>query len=271
MRLLTLLTTASVSTLIPGSSDAQRREMDDDRWLAQCQDRDRGWDDQFCEVRDVNYTGPSSRIVVDGHQNGGVTVVGWDQNTIRIRARVQASGRSESAARNIAGDVRILADGTIRAEGPERERRVNWSVSYVIYAPRRIDLDLRTMNGGIHLEDVEGAMRLRAMNGGLYLDGVGGDVRGETTNGGLHVTLTGASWRGQGLDVETMNGGVTLDVPARYSATLETGTVNGGFDIDFPVTLQGRFGRRVTTTLGDGGPRVRATTTNGGVRIRRSS
>jgi hypothetical protein len=99
---------------------------------------------------------------------------------------------------------------------------------------------------------------------------VAGDVRGRTTNGGVHVELDGRRWDGAGLDVQTTNGGVTLEVPADYSARLETGTVNGGLDLEFPVTVQGRIGRRLATTLGEGGPTVRAMTTNGGVRILRS-
>ncbi|MGH7719113.1 MAG: hypothetical protein ACREON_09755, partial [Gemmatimonadaceae bacterium] len=72
------------------------------------------------------------------------------------------------------------------------------------------------------------------------------------------------------LDLRTTNGGVDLSIPGNYSATLETGTVNGGMSIDFPITVQGRITRRLTTQLGGGGPTIRAITTNGGVRIRRS-
>jgi DUF4097 and DUF4098 domain-containing protein YvlB len=85
------------------------------------------------------------------------------------------------------------------------------------------------------------------------------------------VTLAGTRWDGEGLDVETTNGGIDVTVPEGYSARFETGTVNGGIDIDFPVTVQGRVGRRMTTTLGDGGPTIRAVTTNGGVKIRRGA
>mgnify|MGYP000361465391 CR=1 FL=1 len=46
--------------------------------------------------------------------------------------------------------------------------------------------------------------------------------------------------------------------------------MNGGIDLDFPVRVQGRIGRRLSTTLGDGGPRVRVITTNGGVQIVRA-
>ena len=96
-----------------------------------------------------------------------------------------------------------------------------------------------------------------------------GDVQAETTNGGVHVELAGDSWEGEGLDVETRNGGVKLSIPEGYSAELETGTVNGRVNIDFPVTVQGQIGRSIETTLGSGGAPIRVKTRNGGVTISR--
>jgi DUF4097 and DUF4098 domain-containing protein YvlB len=96
-----------------------------------------------------------------------------------------------------------------------------------------------------------------------------GNVRGRTTNGGLRVELGGAAWSGEGLDVQTTNGGVTLMIPENYSAELELGTTNGRVNVDFPITVQGRIGRQMRTTLGEGGRPVRVVTTNGGVRVAR--
>jgi hypothetical protein len=39
--------------------------------------------------------------------------------------------------------------------------------------------------------------------------------------------------------------------------------------MDFPVTVTGRIGREISTTLGNGGALVRAATTNGHVRVSR--
>jgi hypothetical protein len=64
---------------------------------------------------------------------------------------------------------------------------------------------------------------------------------------------------------------VTLAIPERYSAKLETGTVNGPMSVDFPmtVTIQGRLSQNLSTTLGSGGAPVRVVTTNGPLVIRR--
>jgi DUF4097 and DUF4098 domain-containing protein YvlB len=97
-----------------------------------------------------------------------------------------------------------------------------------------------------------------------------GEVHGHTTNGGLTVQLAGDRWDGSGLDVETTNGGVRLDIPSSYSAHVETSTVNGGVTVDFPITVHGRIDKNLSFDIGNGGPTIRATTTNGRVQIRKS-
>jgi DUF4097 and DUF4098 domain-containing protein YvlB len=111
-------------------------------------------------------------------------------------------------------------------------------------------------------------VEFKTVNGGVRIDRAAGSLRGRTTNGGVDVSLEGGAWEGEGLDVETTNGGVRVTLPSAYNARLVTGTVNGGLEVDFPVTVQGRISRRLDVTLGRGGPTVRATTTNGGVVIR---
>ena len=227
-------------------------------------------DERWCEVRETTFVAGGS-LEVDGGDNGGVTVHGWDRDEVRVRARVFAHDRRDAErAREMAADVRLLADGgRLRADGPSASDGRGWGVSWEVWAPRSTDLDVRARNGGIGLDGLRGAVRFETLNGGVRLEDLAGDVRGETRNGGLRVALSGPRWEGQGLEVETMNGSVDLRVPEDYSARLVTGTVNGGMEIDFPVMVRGRVDRRITATLGDGGPTVRVETRNGSVRVRR--
>ncbi len=223
---------------------------------------------RHCEVRES--TMPAGPLNVDAGQNGGIAIEAWDGSDIRVRAVVQASASSEARAREIAGQVQVQAGGgRIYATGPEMERRESWSVSYRINVPAKNDLDLHANNGGITIAGVSGNMRFDTTNGGVKLQDIGGRVNGQTRNGGLTVSLSGDRWDGEGLDVETSNGGVTLNLPENYNAELETRTVNGGLRIDFPITVQGELTSRkgISTTLGSGGPLVRVRTTNGGVKI----
>ena len=225
---------------------------------------------QHCEVRDS--TLPPGPLNVDAGQNGGVSVEAWDRKEIRVRAIVRGSARDEARAKSIAGEVQVQSGGgRVYATGPDLDRREWWSVSYRINVPRNNDLDLSATNGGITIVGVNGNLRFDTTNGGVRLQDVAGRVTGETRNGGLDVRLVGSRWEGEGLDVETSNGGVTLSIPDGYNAELETRTVNGGLRIDFPITVQGELSSRrgISTTLGSGGPPVRVRTTNGGVKINR--
>lgn len=244
-----------------------------ERFMRDCEDSDY-YDrrrEHLCEVREMSVRVPQRVLSVDGRENGGVSFYGWDRNEVLVRALIRTRAESREDARDLARAIEIDVNSeTIHANGPTSRRRYNsdWSVSYEVMVPRRIDLSARTRNGGISVEDVEGRMDFDAENGGISVRSAGGSVTAHTTNGGVSAQLTGTSWKGERLDLSTTNGGVVLEIPRGYNAELETGTVNGGMDIDFPVTVQGRINRRITTTLGRGGPLVRAVTTNGAVRIR---
>ena len=244
-----------------------------ERFMRDCEDND-SYDrrrEQFCEVREINVRLPQRGLSVDGRENGGVSFYGWDRNEVLVRALIRTRAESREDARDLARQIEIDTNGeAIHANGPTSRRRYDsdWSVSYEVMVPRRIDLSARTRNGGISVEDVEGRMEFEAENGGIDVRGAGGSVEAHTTNGGVSARLTGTSWKGERLDLRTTNGGVHVEIPRGYNAELETGTVNGGMEIDFPITVQGRISRRITTTLGKGGPLVRVVTTNGGVRIR---
>lgn len=252
-----------------GGPDADRAMQD---WLDHCREgRHRSSDDRerFCDVRESRLD-PTRSLDIDGRENGGVSVHGWDRSQVLVLAKIEADGEDQDDARDVASQINIVTDdGRVRAEGPSTGRHQSWSVSYDVWAPRQTDLHVVTQNGGVNVQDISGRLDLNAVNGGIVLHGVSGDVHGETTNGPLNVDLDGERWRGPGLDLRTTNGPVNLTIPDGYSARLETGTVNGGMLVDFPITLQGNIGRRITTQLGDGGPPIRAVTTNGPVIIHR--
>jgi len=236
---------------------------------AWCNDGGNGDRASFCEVREETVSGVNPLDVDAGH-NGGIRVRGWDRGDVLVRARIVGYADTDAEARRVVSAIRLVtAGGSVRADGPDTSRSGNWSVSFEIQVPRTALLTLNTNNGGISIEDFQGTAKFRAHNGGVSLNNVSGDIRGETTNGGVNIDLTGDRWDGAGLDVETHNGGIRMTLPEHYSAALETGTTHGRVNVDFPLTVQGRFDRRLSTTLGAGGATIRAITTNGGVTIRR--
>ena len=265
-----------IAALVTFTGVAAFAQRDKDRSLG-CRNNDTMYNDRLvsnCEMREQTLALSGGTISIDGRQNGGIAVKGWDQNQILMRARVQAGAPTAAEAEALGKQVRIETSGAkIYATGPEGIKDHMWVVSYEVFVPRRVDLSLETHNGGISIADVNGKIDFTALNGGVVLKRVGGAVRGSTTNGGLMIELNGDRWDGESLDISTTNGGVIMSVPENYSARVETGTVNGSVNTDFPVTSQGsgRMSKQIALTLGSGGPTVRAMTTNGGVSLRKAT
>jgi Putative adhesin len=230
-----------------------------------------------CEVRESTL-GPSGRLQIEPGHNGGITVKGWAQNSVFVRARLEAWAENDIEARNIASQIRVeTAGGQIRATGPDldgflrSDRYRSWAVSLEIFTPWNTDLTMESHNGGITISDIRGQIDFQSHNGGVRLARVAGDVKGETHNGEINVELNGNTWEGRQLELSTHNGGVTLLVPASYSASLETESNRGRLDSDFPVTVRGRLDEKnLNFNIGTGGPLIKVSTHNGGIRVRKN-
>jgi DUF4097 and DUF4098 domain-containing protein YvlB len=251
----------------PLPAAAQQRSSAGEDW---CRSERSGNSDResYCEVRQFTVTAAGT-LNVNAEPNGGIQVEGTTRADIQVLAKVVAQADTQARAKQIADAVRITATPSdVSADGPSNSgRREWWSVSYRLSVPTVSMLSLKTTNGGISIRDVDGQIDFKTVNGGVTLTNLAGDVKGRTSNGGVNVDLDGPGWKGEGLDVETSNGGVHLRIPANYSAHLETGTVNGGFNIDFPVTVQGRIDRQLSADIGGGGAPIRVRTHNGGVKV----
>ena len=264
-----LLLTTALLLATPAAAAAQADDEDQD-WIERCEDNGDGDRERYCEVR-VERLDARGEIVVDAGRNGGAIFIGQDRSDIEVHVRIQAQARSESRARAIAGDVTFTTDGTVRSDGPDTERGENWSATFVVYVPRRTDVEAQTYNGPVSARDIDGRVRLDTYNGPITLKNLAGDTRASTRNGPLYVELTGTGWQGAGLDAETRNGPVTLEVPDDYNAELVTGTINGPMSSDLPLTVEFMGGRRhLNATLGTGGTKLRVVTHNGPFSLRRS-
>ncbi len=226
---------------------------------------------RHCEIREQTVPG-IGRLNVDAGRNGGATVKGWLRSEVLVRARLETAADTDAAAAAMAKQVSIdSAGGQVRANGPEAPDNSWWSISYEIFVPQNTDLTLKAHNGGITISDVRGQIRFDGTNGGVHLRRVAGDVSGATVNGGIQVELTGSIWDGRQMEVSTRNGGVTIAMPAYYSAHVQAETQSGNVQSDFPVMLESKTRpRRLDFNVGAGGPLIHVSTTNGGVHLKRT-
>jgi hypothetical protein len=238
-----------------------------------CNQHNGGSRAHFCEMREQTVSA-AGMISVDASQNGGIAVKGWDRADVLVRAQVNAEAPTDDQAKDVVRQVIVSMGAQVRATGPSHDRDSSWSVSYEIFVPKRFSASLETINGGVSISDVNGNLEFKTVNGGLSLRRVGGYVHGRTTNGGVSVELAGDRWDGQGLDVTTTNGGVSMKIPRNYSAQFETETHNGRISAAEMPEVQtqlasDRAAKHVSTALGAGGATLKVTTTNGGVSLAR--
>lgn len=225
-----------------------------------------------CEMREQT-VGFAGRLSIDAGTNGGVSVKGWDNASVLVRSKVEASAEDEGSAAAAVALVRVdTSAGQITASGPEQTKgNGGWSVSYEVFVPRQADLTLKAHNGGISISDVRGTIQFTATNGGVTLKRLAGDVQGTTSNGGLTIELAGTRWDGNKLDARTTNGGINITIPENYSAHFETATTNGNLNLNFPMTVRGEIGHNLSTDIGGGGPTIHVETTNGGVNVKKAT
>ena len=255
------------------AASAAFAQTDNSRYSLACRDEDNYNDDaraRHCRIKEQTLPAMGGTLNVDGMKNGGISVKGWERNEILLRYRLQTHAPTQAQADALASQIRVTTTGgQIRAEGPEQNGEARWDVGYEIFVPRESNLSLQTRNGGISLSDVRGRINFEAQNGGVSLKNLGGNVTGGTTNGGLNVVLTGSNWEGEGLNVRTTNGGLSIREPDNYSAHLETGTVNGGLNVSPSIAEVTPKMKQLSLDLGSGGTNLRIHTTNGGVSIKR--
>ena len=250
----------------------------DDAWVERAlaePERDQGWNQScsnewsdgripHCAVRSFSFPLNRKIIAINGGHNGGMSVMGWDRDSVRILYRVMTRANTEERARALAEEIQLeLTKGWLRPDGPPEASRTEWwSVEIKAWVPRASDLALQVHNGPVSVRDVRGTMDLNSTNGPVSLVDLAGAVQAHVQNGPLHVALSGSRWDGAGLDAEAVNGPLTLELPADYSARLVTGTISGPRAFDYAIERGGRQSW-ITTTLGKGGPMVRVVTTNG--------
>jgi Putative adhesin len=158
-----------------------------------------------------------------------------------------------------------------------------------IHMPREGKVRLHTGDGEIRLRDVKGQMDLESGDGRLEVEGVDGGLRAHSGDGHVRVrgrfdnldistsdgrieaeALAGSSV-GQGWNVSTGDGGVSLTIPENFAADLSLHTGDGHITLDLPVSVQGKYeSNSIHGKLNGGGGLLNIHTGDGSIRLGKS-
>jgi len=227
---------------------------------------------------------PSGRRIMIKNINGGIQVERSSSNRVEVTAEKRWRRGDPAYVRieqkRIDDDVLICAlwgeDARCEESGIRSERKSQWnsrndvSVQFVVRVPEGVRVDVNTVNGALEVTGVTTEVRARTVNGSITARSAGGPVRASTVNGSINVSM-GSVRSSEDLEYETVNGAITIELPASFGAQLELSTVNGRVTTEFPVTVSGTLSpKRLRGTVGDGSTRLRASTVNGSVTLRKN-
>ena len=141
-------------------------------------------------------------------------------------------------------------------------------VDFTIQVPAGAEFDGQTVNGDVDANSLGGNTNVHTVNGSIDVSTTGHAEAG-TVNGSIRASMGKADF--DDADFRTVNGGITLTLPADLNTEVRAETVNGDLDSDWPVTITGRWGpRRMHGTIGKGGRTLTLGTVNGDIRLRKS-
>jgi hypothetical protein len=219
-----------------------------------------------------SYTLPKGGRLEIATVDGSIEAFPAAGSQVEVRAKREVRSRNDEAAQELLKQLAIKEDVTpdsVKLETPEPPRsgfRQRHQVEFRVNIPPGLNVSLRTQNGAVRLENVDGRLTASSTNGGITGQGVAGSIDANTVNGGIVLGL--ASIDGD-VRVVTVNGGIRLDLPTTINATLDASAVNGGVSVQdgFPIATTERARLRVAGRINNGGPTISVHTTNGGIRI----
>jgi DUF4097 and DUF4098 domain-containing protein YvlB len=154
--------------------------------------------------------------------------------------------------------------------GRMRTRNNDTEVHFTVRLPRGVRFMPKTVNGDVEAEGLESDVDASTVNGSIQV-ATSGRAEARTVNGSIRAQAGRADWTGDAA-FKTVNGSITLTLPASAGAEVRAETVNGEIQTDFPLTVTGRISkRRLAGTIGGGGRTLELETVNGSIHLRKSS
>jgi hypothetical protein len=218
-----------------------------------------------------------------------IEVIGEERKDVELKVTLSAGRRKIVTP----SGAKMLSGGGAGLEISERDNRVNIDtdlptnpIAIVARVPRRAKLNLSTVNDSeIVVRDIVGDLELENVNGPINATNITGSVIAESVNNPIKVGLSGVA-TDAATSLSSLNGDITLMLPAAARAEFHLDTAQGEITSDFELDIkpskplierkEGRSGVSVRmedvviATVNGGGPVIRVKTLNGSIKIAKS-
>ncbi len=106
--------------------------------------------------------------------------------------------------------------------------------SYELTVPPGVDVSLQTVNGGVRVKNLDGAVHLESVNGPIEASGLRRSLEAQTVNGPIDAVARAVS-RDSSFSLESVNGPITLTLPKNAQFDFSAETMNGTIASTFPL------------------------------------
>jgi hypothetical protein len=216
------------------------------------------------EERELDLSG-IQQIRVTSAPEGGISVRGWNRATARlVICRYAVANTREHATKTLSAITVGSRNGEISAHGPQLDAAQAWWVNMTLYVPRRSNIDIRSVNGGVAIRNMTGRVTAQSSTGGISVAQSTGRYTIKTESGGITLDrVTGL------VDATSRGGAIAFKVAGAAVPSIEAKTNDGRI----LCTLKGCGETSVAAPaqhrlrLGDGVPDVRLSSSGGSIWI----
>jgi DUF4097 and DUF4098 domain-containing protein YvlB len=143
------------------------------------------------------------------------------------------------------------------------------------------DVDVSTLGGNIHIKTNTGKLKLSTAGGNVNANGFNGNVNVSTAGGNIHLTGSNGkvkastaggnihfdyAGKNMGVDLSTMAGQISLDLPSDFDADVDLSTMVGKIKCDFNGS-KSKGTSNLKTTFNNGGEPLKCSTMAGNIRV----
>ena len=258
------ITTAAAAVFLAGTT-ALAQNQDTFSWNGAVE---RG---KTLEVRGIN-----GDVTVTAASGAGAeiraTKTGRDDDPRQVRIEVVQDDQGVLVCAVYPAPSGERANGCGRGRHGQSTRDNDVEVDFDVRIPAGVHLVAKTVNGSVDARGVSADARVASVNGDVSVVSTG-IAAASSVNGSVEATMGRASWDGT-LEFNSVNGSITLVLPAGTNADVEGTTLNGGFTSDFPLTVEANrtWGpKKIEGRIGSGGGKLEISSVNGSIRLRRAS
>lgn len=262
-----IVPTASANKPVMASSCTLTRN---DSWQSSSSDTFK-WTGTVAQGQSIEIKGINGDLVAEPSNGNEVQVVATkkarrsDVNSVELKVVQHAGGVTICALYpNEDGEPNTCEPGEGKGRNSTRNNDVR--VDFTVKVPYRVGFVGRTINGEISANSLSGNVITRTINGSIKIS-TAGYADASTINGEILARLGDAVWTSD-LSFSTLNGGITLDLPAHTSAEVDAKTMNGSINSEFPLASSTLNRKHIKGKIGSGGRSLILKTLNGSINLR---